>query len=216
MRKNIPDGLSQADIHRRREIVADYMARGIEDYTSINEGLIAAGLLNTTTGLPFTYSSIAIDKNWVRAQWAKNSVEKIDSMVDDIVAKSNKVFQLAIRDGDYSAAIAAMKSVRDLLDLDKPKGSRALKRAADERLVMTGAGGMTDAEAGNQAVRLDNTPAMLGQMLQTLRDVGAIDAALLPQTQNQKDAIEMNESTKPFPAANGNGYNGNGHNGNGH
>lgn len=191
-------------VNRRREIVSDYMAKGIEDYTSISQAWALEGI-TTPDGEPYCEVTLSQDKKRVRSEWAKYANENYDLLVGDTVKRQKEVFKEAMKAGDYSSALNALKGIRELLDIDKPKGSRAIKNAADERLIMTGKGGMTNAESERQAAQLENTPAVFGEMLQIMRETGVISAALLTeeqQIQNAKTMLENSSENDLLPAGN--------------
>lgn len=187
-------GAPEDVIRRRREIVADYMSRGIEIFSIISEAWIMEGIFNPHSGDPYVHQVYINDKNWVKQQWANSINEKAEFLIGDVIAKHKIIFQRAMRDGDYVAALNSMKGVREILDLDKPKGSRAIKKAADEKNYLHQTGGMTEAESNQKAVMLENSPAVLGEMLQILASVGAIDAALVTESQQLKEAKELQNS----------------------
>src|ERR1700749_302326 len=134
MRNTATNQQSERMTIRRREILEDYIARGIETYTPVCEAWVREGIFNED-GEPFSHHTFNQDRNYIRQKWAKVLNENHEKISGDVFLKQLQVFKLAIEAGDYSSALQALKGVRELQDLDKPKGSRSIKRAADEKLV---------------------------------------------------------------------------------
>lgn len=199
-------------VNRRREIVADYITRGQDRFNLILEAWLEAGIVNPDTQQPFNYYTYQKDRKIIIETWKKYYAEKVDETIVKAIARHEKIFEMALNDSDYKSALDALKGLRDMLDLDKPKGSRALKQAADERQQLYNDNGMTEAESNETAAILDNSPAVLGEVLQIMRDSGALDAALIIETEQAKQArlldIETSQTVPALP--NGNTSNGNG------
>lgn len=216
----------KAMIQRRRDILADYFTRGIESYTLISEAWLEAGIVHPITNEPFTFQTFLNDRSYLKQQWAKANNEKIDLLIADVTVKQKRVYKEAMEHHDYGSALAALKGLREVLDIDKPKGSRALKTAADERHERgESESGLSQAEAEAHAVQLDSSPAVLGEMLQIMKENGVFHATLAQDTEQAKAALEMHaalsDGNEPFPASETattltNGIAANGHdNGNG-
>lgn len=216
----------KATIQRRRDILADYFTRGIESFTLISEAWLNEGIVHPITNEPFNYQTFVNDRAYLKQRWAQANNEKVDMLIADITVKQKRVYKEAMEHHDYISALAALKGLREVLDIDKPKGSRALKVAADER---HGRGesesGLSQAEAEAHAVQLDSSPAVLGEMLQIMKENGVFHATLAQDTEQAKAALEMHaalsDGSEPFPASETattltNGIAANGHdNGNG-
>lgn len=185
-------------IARRRAIIAHYMEIGKSDYFTITEALLKEDIFDKNNDLPYSQKIIISDKKWIRERWKQECSESYETLVSDVVAKTNKIYQLALEAREYGTSLSSLKSLREILDLDKPKGSRAIKAASDEMN-----DGLTESQAAAQAVKLDSSPAVLGEMLKIMRDVGALDAALVTETESEKIAKSVDEHyDSSFPATN--------------
>src|SRR5690348_13335179 len=105
-------------VHRRREIVADYITRGQDRFNLVLEAWLEAGIINPDTMQPFNYYTYQKDRKFVIEMWKRYYAEKVDEAIVKSIARHEKVFELALQDSDYGSALSALKGLRDMLDLD--------------------------------------------------------------------------------------------------
>lgn len=104
----------------RRKIVEElmikrYSLRGIADYLHLN------GIINLTTGMPFSIQTISIDRKKIRRQWAESMKAPFEELKNECIMALRRVEMEAWEKGDLELVRRCIADHRSIFGFDAPK-----------------------------------------------------------------------------------------------
>lgn len=107
-------------VDSRRRAVASMRLRAFT-VREIREGLAELQIINPRTGSLWSIGTIQGDLDALEAQWRKDAMADVSHMKSKANARIEEIIRLAFKDKDLTAALAAVRSQRELFGLDAPK-----------------------------------------------------------------------------------------------
>lgn len=106
-------------IERRRDAVAQYMARGLS-YGEIADKIADDGILNPETNAAYSVDTIELDAKYLHEQWVENSKRSIEELRAQQLAELAQVKRAGWQDRNLKAVMAAITQESKLTDTLAP------------------------------------------------------------------------------------------------
>jgi hypothetical protein len=174
----------------RRWLVAEMIARRMSR-AEVQEELERRGVTNPRTGRPYSHVTLVDDIKAIKRRWREDCCQEYGILVGEVCAMTKAVYREALAAGDYMAAVAALRRYCEVLDLDRPRGSRW-----DEERERRGGAGRAVLEA-TAVVGIVGGPGLLGVRLRELRDMGALDGVFLPGPEQSRSSTSLQYRDEP-------------------
>ena len=105
----------------RRARIAEKLAAGyLRGSKPLADELAEEGIVNPTTGNPWSHQTILDDIEVIRAEWLERMQGSMDDLRAEHLAALDQVQAAAFGDGSWSGALRALKQKAELLGLDEP------------------------------------------------------------------------------------------------